>query len=102
MLLPLPESCLLSLDLLSEPLPELLFLLFELGVVQFLDLGFPELACLHLLLAVILVMQLLARRNEVQHVGADQQRPQLLEVTVVLILNCRVRIRLSLEHWRIK
>lgn len=86
-LLPLPETRLFSLDLLGEALPELLFLLLELGVVQLLDLGLAELPGLHLLLTVVLVVQILRRGDEVKHVGTNQQRAQLLEVAVVLILD---------------
>ena len=59
MLLPLPEPSLFGLDLLSEPPPELLLFLLELGVVEFLDLRLPELPRLHLLLTVILVVRIL-------------------------------------------
>ena len=61
MLLPLPEARLLRLDLFREPLPESLLFLLELGVVEFLDLGFTEFTCLHLLLSVVLVVELLGR-----------------------------------------
>lgn len=72
MLFPLPEARLLSLDLLGETLPELFFFLLELGVVQLLDLGLAELAGLHLLLAVVLVVEIFRGGNEVQHVSANQ------------------------------
>lgn len=87
MLLPLSESRLLSLDLLGESLPELLLLLLELGVVQFLDLGLAELAGLHLLLAVVFVMRIFRRRDKVQHVCADEEGTKLFEVAVVLVLD---------------
>jgi len=87
MLLPLSESSFLRLDLLRELLPELLFLFLELGVVQLLDFGFAELPCLHLLLPIVLVVKLLACRDEVQHVCANQKGTKLLEVAVVLILD---------------
>ena len=89
MLLPLAEARLLGLDLVGELLAQLLFLLAELRVVELLDLGLAELARLHLLLAVVLVVVLLRRGDEVQHVGADQKLAELLEVAVILILNCR-------------
>lgn len=89
MLFPLPEPSLLRLNLLSELLPERLLLLLELGVIELLDLGFAELARLHLLLPVVLIVQLLRRRDQVEHVRANEQRSQLLEVAVVLVLDFR-------------
>lgn len=74
-LLPLPEASLLSLDLLSEFLPESLLFLLEFRIVELLDLGFAKLASLHLLLTVILIMDLLSSRNEIQHVSPDQEGP---------------------------
>lgn len=72
MLLPLPKSRLLRLHLLREPLPQLLLLLLELGIVQLLHLGLTKLACFHLLLPVILIVRVLACRDQVQHVSPDQ------------------------------
>ena len=72
MLLPLPEARFLRLDLLGELLAEGLFFLLELGVVQLLDLGLAELASLHLLLAIVLVVELLGSRDQVQHVRANE------------------------------
>ena len=89
MLLPLAETGLLGLDLLREALAQRLFLLLELGVIELLNLALAELARLHLLLAVVLVVVLLRRGDEVQHVGADQKLAELLKVAVILILNCR-------------
>ena len=89
MLFPLPEPGLLGLDLLREFLPECLLLLLEFGVVELLDLGLAKLASLHLLLPVVLVVELLRGRDEVEHVSADQERAQLPEVTVVLVLDCK-------------
>lgn len=86
-LFPLPESGLLRLDLLCEPLAQALLFLLELRVVQLLDLGLAELASLHLLLAVVLVVQLLGSVDKIKHVGADQEGTELLEVTVILIFN---------------
>ena len=87
-LLPLPEPALLRLDLLREPLPERLLLLLELGVLELARLLLAKLARLHLRLPVVLVVELLRGRDEVQHVRADQEGPQLPEVAVVLVLNC--------------
>lgn len=87
MLLPLPETRFFSLDLLGEALPELFLLLLELGVVQLLDLRLAELPGLHLLLAVVFVVQVLRRGDEVKHVGTNKQRAQLLEIAVVLIFD---------------
>ena len=61
MLLPLPETSLLSFDLLGEALPELLLFLLEFGIVELLDLPLAELASLHLLLPVVLVVQCFRR-----------------------------------------
>jgi hypothetical protein len=61
MLLPLSEAGFLRLDLLREALAQLLLLVLELGVVALLDLGLAELARLHLLLAIVLVVRLLSR-----------------------------------------
>jgi len=73
MLLPLAETALLRLDLLGEALAQLLLLVLEFGVVALLDLGLAELARLHLLLPVVLVVRLLRRRDEVEHVRANEQ-----------------------------
>ena len=86
-LLPLPEARLLGLDLLREPFPERLLLLLELGVLELARLLLAELARLHLRLAVVLVVEVLRRRDEVQHVRADEERAQLAEVAVVLVLD---------------
>ena len=88
MLLPLPEARLFGLDLLSEPPAKLLFFFLELGVVELLDLALAVLASFHLLLAVILVVTLLGSRNEVEHECPNEQRAQLAEVAMVLILHC--------------
>lgn len=93
-LFPLAEPRLLRLDLLGEPLPERLLLLLELGVLELARLLLTELARLHLRLPVVLVVQVLRRRDEVEHVRADKQRPQLPEVAVVLVLNCTVPVSL--------
>lgn len=87
LLLPLPETLLLDLDLLGKPLAESLLLLLELGVVELLGAGLAKLARLHLLCAVSLVVKLLGGVDQIQHVGADEDRSKLLEVAVVLVLN---------------
>ena len=97
MLLPLPEPGLLGLDLLSELLAQSLLFLLELGVVELLDLGLAELACLHLLLTVVLVVQLLGSADQVKHVCADEERPELLEVAMVLVLDCGTPARSDCE-----
>ncbi|KAI6755223.1 hypothetical protein HG531_004329 [Fusarium graminearum] len=87
LLLPLSEALLLDLDLLGESLSESLLLLLELGVVELAGTGLAKLAGLHLLGAVSLVMQLLGGVDKVEHVCSDQNRAELLEVAVVLVLN---------------
>jgi len=86
-LFPLSESGFLGLDLLCELLPQLFFLLLELGVVELFGLGLAEFAGLHLCLSVVLVVEVLRCRDEVKHVRSDEQRAQLFEVTVVLVLD---------------
>lgn len=86
-LLPLPKACFLRLDLLGEALAEGLFFLLELGVFELARLLLAKLAHLHLSLAVVLVVELLGHGDQIKHVGTDQQRAQLAEVAVVLILN---------------
>lgn len=91
MLLPLPEASFLRFDLLGEPPAKLLLFLLELGVVELLHLALAILAGLHLLLAVVFVVTLLSRRNEVKHECADEQGTQLAEVAMVLVLHCTSR-----------
>ena len=91
MLLPLPEASFLRFDLLGEPPAKLLLFLLELGVVELLHLALAILAGLHLLLAVILVVTLLSSRDEVEHECPDEQRAQLAEITMVLVLHCTSR-----------
>lgn len=74
-LFPLPEPRFLRLDLLSEFLPESLLFLLEFGIVELLDLGLAEFACLHLLLTVVFVMNLLSSRDKIEHMGTNQKRP---------------------------
>ena len=87
MLLPLPEARLLGLDLLREPLAESLLLLLELGVLELARLALAELADLHLRLAVVLVVELLRCRDEVEHVRANEEGTQFAEIAVVLVLD---------------
>ena len=87
LLLPLAETLLLDLDLLGEALAQSLFLLLELGVVELSGTGLAELASLHLLSSVCLVVKLLGGVDEVEHVGSDENGSELLEVAVVLVLN---------------
>ena len=86
-LFPLPEALLLNLDLLGKALAESLLLLLELGVVELSRAGLAKFASLHLLSTVRLVVELLGCVDQVQHMGADQDRPELLEIAVVLILD---------------
>ena len=87
LLLPGPESLLLDLDLLGEALPEGLLLLFEFGVVELARAGFAELARLHLLATVGLVVVFFGRVDQIKHVCADKDGAQLLEVAVLLVLD---------------
>jgi hypothetical protein len=87
LLLPLSESLFFNLDLLGETLAEVLFFLLELGVVQLAWSSFSEFPCLHLLGTVRLIVRLLGGVDEVKHVGTDEDRSELLEVAVVLILD---------------
>lgn len=87
LLLPLAEALLLDLDLLGEALAQGLLFLLELGVVELAWPGLAELAGLHLLGTVGLVVRFFGGVNEVEHVGADQDRAELLEIAVVLVLH---------------
>lgn len=86
-LLPLAEAVLLNLDLLSELLPEQLLLFLELGVVELAGTSLAKLAGLHLLCTVGLVVCLFRCVDQVKHVRADENRAELLEIAVVLILH---------------
>ena len=88
MLLPLSEPRLLRLDLFREPLPEGLLFFLELGVLELPGLLLARLAHLHLSVAVVLVVELFCRGDEVEHVRADEERAKLAEVAVVLVLDC--------------
>ena len=87
LLLPLAEALFLDLDLLGKALAQVLFLLLELGVVQLAWTGLAELAGLHLLGTVGLIVRFLGGVNEVKHVRTNKDRPELLKVTVVLVLD---------------
>jgi hypothetical protein len=87
LLFPLSEPLLFDLDLLRKPLAERLLLFLEFGVVQLAGTCLAELASLHLLCAVGLVVVLLGGVDQVEHVCADQDSAKALEVAVVLVLN---------------
>jgi len=87
LLLPLSESVLLNLDLLREPLSEILFLFLELGVVELSGSGLAELARLHLLGTVGFVVCFFGGVDEVEHVGSDENGTELLKIAVVLVLD---------------
>ena len=87
LLLPLPEALLLDLDLLGKALAESLFLLLEFGVVELAGTGFAELAGLHLACAVDLVVVLFGCVDKVEHVGANENGPELLEIAVLFVLH---------------
>lgn len=72
LLLPLAETLLLDLDLLGEALAQGLLFLLELGVVELAWSGLAELAGLHLLGTVGLVVRFFGGVNKVEHVSADQ------------------------------
>jgi hypothetical protein len=77
----------LKLDLLGEALAKSLFFLLELGVVELARTSLAEFAGLHLACAVGLVVVLLGCVNKVQHVGANEDGSQFLEIAVLLILH---------------
>lgn len=87
LLLPLSEALFLDLDLLREALAQSLFFLLELGVVQLAGTRLAKLPRFHLAGTVSLVVLLFGGVDEIQHVGTDQDRAELLEITVVLVLN---------------
>lgn len=87
LLFPLSEALLLDLDLLSESLSQSLLLFLELGVVELPGSSLAEFASLHLLCSVGLIVKLLSGVDKIEHVGADQDGSQLLEVAVVFILD---------------
>lgn len=87
LLFPLSEALFLDLDLLREALPQILFFLLELGVVQLPWASFAKLPGLHLLRAVGFVVRFLGSVDEIEHVRTDKDRAELLEVAVVVVLN---------------
>lgn len=89
LLLPLSEPLFLDLDLLCESLSQRLLFLLEFGVVQLSWSSLAELSGLHLLCSVCLVVSLFGGVDEIKHVGSDQDRSQVLEVAVVLVLDFR-------------
>lgn len=87
LLLPLPETLLLHLDLFCETFAQAFFLFLELGVVQLARTGLAELPRLHLLSTISLVVRFLGGMDEVEHVGTDENRTKLLEVAVILVFD---------------
>lgn len=87
LLFPLAEPLLFHLDLLCETLPQGFLFFLELGVIQLPGSGLAKFPRLHLLCTVRLVVLLFGGVDEVEHVGADKNRTQLLEVAMVLILD---------------
>ncbi|KAG9766064.1 cdc12 like protein, partial [Aureobasidium melanogenum] len=87
LLFPATEALLLNLDLLCETFAQSLFLLLKLGVIKLAWPGFAELASLHLLCTVGLVVVLLCGVDQVEHVCADQHSAKLLEVAMFLVLD---------------
>ena len=71
MLFPLPEPGLLAFDLLGKTFAKGFFFLFEFGIIRFLHSRFTELSGLHLLLAVILIVNVLGCRDQIKHVRAN-------------------------------
>ena len=96
MLFPLPEPGLLALDLLGETFAKGFLFLFEFGIIRLLHPGFAELPGLHLLLAVVFIVDIFGCRDQVKHVRANQARPQLSEIAVILVFNCRHNVILVL------
>lgn len=87
LLLPLPEPCLLLLDLFREPLAQVLLLLLELGIVELSRTSLAELAGFHLGCAICLIVLLLGGVDEIEHVGANEDASEFLEITMLLVLN---------------
>jgi hypothetical protein len=87
LLLPLPEALLLDLDLLGEALAKSLFFFLELGIVELARACLAEFAGLHLACAVGLVVVLLGCVDKVEHVSANEDGSQFLEIAVLLILH---------------
>lgn len=85
-LFPSAEALFLHLDLLREALAQRLFLLLELGVIQLAWTSLAKLAGFHLLRAVRLVVVLFGGMDQIEHVRADEDGAELLEIAVVLVL----------------
>lgn len=97
MLLPLPEPALLQFDLLGESLSQHFLLFLELWVVDLLYFCFSEFTSLHLGQSVRLVVRLLGRSNEIEHVCSNQEGSEFLEIAVILVLDCKYQLR---SIWR--
>jgi hypothetical protein len=89
LLLPLSEPLFLDLDLLGESLSKCLLFLLEFRVVQLSWSCLAKFSSLHLLCSVCLVVSLFRSVDEIKHVCSDQDRSQVLEVAVVLVLDFR-------------
>jgi hypothetical protein len=87
LLLPLSEALFLDLDLFGEALAQGFFLFLELGIVKLARTSFAEFAGFHLLGAVCFVVILFRGMDKIQHVGADENGAELLEVAMLLILD---------------
>jgi len=87
LLLPLSETVLLNLNLLREPLSEVLFLFLKLGVIKLSWSRLTEFTGLHLLSAVGFVVRFFGGVDEIQHVSSDENGAEFLEVAVVLVLD---------------
>ena len=98
MLFPLPEPSLLALDLLGEAFAEGFLFLFEFGIVRLLHSRLAEFPGLHLLLTVVLIVDVFSRGDQVKHVRANQARPQLPEIAVILVLDCGGVVLVSLSR----
>lgn len=71
LLLPLSEALLFDLNLLCEAFAESFLFLLKFRVIQLAGTGLAELASLHLLSTVRLVMQFLGGVDEIKHVGSN-------------------------------
>jgi hypothetical protein len=87
MLLPLPESRLFQLDLLGESLSQHLLFFLVFWVVNLSDFWFSEFTRLHLGETVCLVVILLSRSDEVEHIGANEQPSKLFEIAVIFVFD---------------
>lgn len=87
LLFPGSETLFLNLDLLCESLPESLFFLLEFRVVEFSGPGLPEFPGFHLLSAIGFVMVVFGGVDEIEHMGPDEDGPELLEVAMIFVLD---------------